>query len=226
VVTLGTGLQRYAGDLFVPVTVVFFDFKFGSGRRDLQKLPAQCELLCSASIGEEAVVANTLKSFGQNVEQEPTDELLGDKCHGLVTAVVAIVLPAKLNLPVVHSEQPVVRDGNPMGVSCDVLEDLLRSAERWLGVDLPIYFPGGSDVAEEGLPRPKWLQGGKELQLSGIEGLLQIIEEQPTEQKSQHRNGEDIIRPAGNPPLAVRRNASTGNHAMQMGMVAPTPTIP
>jgi hypothetical protein len=101
VVTLGAGLQRHAGDLFVPVTVVFFDFKVGSGRRDLQKLPAQCELLCPVPIGEEAVVANTLKSFGENVEQEPTDELLGDECHGLVTAVVAIILPAKLNLPVV-----------------------------------------------------------------------------------------------------------------------------
>ena len=203
-VTLGAGLQRHAGDLFVPVTVVFFDFRVGSGRRDLQKLPAQCELLCPVSIGEEAVVANTLKSFGQNVEQEPTDELLGGECHGLVTAVVAIVLPAKLNLPVVQPEQPIVRDSNPMGVPCDVLEDLLRSAERWLGVDLPIYFPGGSDVAQEGVSCAKWLQGGKELQLSGIEGLLQIIEEQSTEQKPQHRNGKDVIRPAGNPPRAVR----------------------
>jgi len=77
VVTLGAGLQRHAGDLFVPVAVVFFDFKVGSGRRDLQKLPAQCELLCPVPIGEEAVVANTLKSFGENVEQEPTDELGG-----------------------------------------------------------------------------------------------------------------------------------------------------
>ena len=93
--TQGTGLQRDAGDLFVPVTVVFFDFNFGSGQRDLQKLPAECELLCPVSIGEEAVVANTLKSFGQNVEQESTDELLGGECHGLATAVVAIVLPAK-----------------------------------------------------------------------------------------------------------------------------------
>ena len=61
-----------------------------------------------------------------------------------------------------------------------------------------------SDVAQEGVSRAKWLQGGKELQLSGIEGLLQIIEEQSTEQKPQHRNGKDVIRPAGNPPRAVR----------------------
>jgi hypothetical protein len=36
-------------------------------------------------------------------------------------------------------------------------------------------------VAQEGVSIAKWLQGGKKLQLSGIEGLLQIIEEQSTE---------------------------------------------
>src|SRR6266851_3677082 len=79
-----------------------------------------------------------------------------------MAAVVTIVLPAKLNLPVVQPEQPVVRDSNSMGVPCDVLEDLLRSGERWLGVDLPIYFFGGRDVAQEGVSRPEWFQGGKD----------------------------------------------------------------
>src|SRR4051812_15159686 len=103
--TQGAGLQGHACDLFVPVTVVFFDFNFGSRRRDLQELPAQCELLSPVAIGEEAVVANTLKSFGEKVEQEPTDELLGSDCHGLEAAVITIVLPAKLNLSVLESEQ-------------------------------------------------------------------------------------------------------------------------
>jgi hypothetical protein len=65
-----------------------------------------------------------------------------------------------------------------MGVPCDVLEDLLRSSgERWLGVDLPIYFPGGRDVAQEGVSRPQWFQRGKELQLAGIEGSSDLIQE-------------------------------------------------
>src|SRR5258708_266781 len=98
-----------------------------------------------------------------------------------MAAVVTVVLPAKLNLPVVPPQQPVVRDSNSIGGPCDVLEDFLRSRERGLCVDLPIYFSGGRDVAQEGVSRPQWFQGGKELQLSGIEGLLQIIEEQSTE---------------------------------------------
>jgi len=40
VATQGTGLQGYGRDLFVPVTVVFFDFNVGSGRRGLEELPA------------------------------------------------------------------------------------------------------------------------------------------------------------------------------------------
>ena len=41
-------------------------------------------------------MANTLKSFGQNVEQEPTDELLGGECHGLVTAVALMAAAVTL----------------------------------------------------------------------------------------------------------------------------------
>src|SRR3981081_2916134 len=76
VATQGTGLQGYACDLFVPVTVVFFDFNVGSGRGGLAELPAQGTLLSPVAMGEEAIVANTLKSFRENVKQEPTDELL------------------------------------------------------------------------------------------------------------------------------------------------------
>src|SRR5258708_8973554 len=83
--------------------------------------------------------ANTLKSFRENVKQEPTDELLGGERHGLMAAFVTGVLPAKPNLPVVQPEQPVVRDSKSMGGPCDGLEDLLPSRERRLGGDLPIY---------------------------------------------------------------------------------------
>ena len=31
-----------------------------------------------------------------------------------------------------------------------------------------IFLSGGSDVTQEGGSRPKWFQGGRELQLSGI----------------------------------------------------------
>src|SRR5712692_6094072 len=117
-------------------------------------------------------MTNALEAFWENVKQEATDELLGSECHGLASTAVAIVLPAKLNRPVIKVEQPVVGDGNAVGVACDVSEDLFRSVEGWFGIDHPICLPHGSDVAQEGVSRPKRLQGGKEPQFSSVERLI------------------------------------------------------
>src|SRR5258708_18232029 len=83
--------------------------------------------------------ANTLKSFRENVKQEPTDELLGGERHGLMAAVVTVVLPAKLNLPLRPPQQPGVRDSNSLGVPCDAVEDLLPFRERRVGAEPTIY---------------------------------------------------------------------------------------
>ncbi len=192
----------------------------------MHELPAQSELLCPIAIGEEAEIANTLEPVGKYVKQEPTDEFVSAERHRLVTVAIAIIFPAKLNRAVIDIEQAIVGDGDAVRVSCNILEDLLRSGEGALRVDHPILFPGGRNVTQEGVAHPKWFQAGKELQVSGIEGLPEIIEKQSTEQTRQHGNGQQELPPAGNPSRAVRGNTPTRNHAMQMRMVAPTPTIP
>jgi hypothetical protein len=60
-----------------------------------KKLTTLHQLLLAVAIGQEAVVADALKAFGQNVEQEATDELAGGEGHSLLPVAVAIVFPAK-----------------------------------------------------------------------------------------------------------------------------------
>ena len=50
---------------------------------------------------------------------------------------VRIVFPLKVDLAVFQLEQSSIRDGDPMRIPGQVLQDLLRPAERWLGVDNP-----------------------------------------------------------------------------------------
>ena len=189
------------------------------GRRHLHELPAQSEPLSPVAIGEEAEIANALEAIGKYVKQESTDEFVSAKRHRLVAVAIAIIPPAKLNLAVIDIEQAIVGDGDAVRVSCDILEDFFRPGEGSLRVDHPVLFLDGSKVTQEGAACPKWFQEGKELQVAGIEGLLEIIEEQSTKQTGQHGNGQEEIRPAGNPPRAIRGNAATRNHAMQMRMV-------
>jgi hypothetical protein len=66
------------------------------------------QLLLAVAVGQEAVVADALKAFGQNVQQEAADELGGGERHGLLPVAVAIVFPAKADLALVDVDKAVV----------------------------------------------------------------------------------------------------------------------
>ena len=113
-----------------------------------------------------------------------------------------------------------------MGVSRDAGQDLFGAGEGRFGVDAPFCLSGGSEMALKGGAVAERLQVPVEGQLFGVEGLLQKGQEQPTEKTSEHADGEKEVGPAGDPTAAVGRETATGDDAMQVGMMAPTPTIP
>ena len=67
---------------------------------------------------------------------------------------------------------------------------------------------------------------GEELQAAGIVRGGQPFQEQATEEAREHPDGEKEAGPAGNPALAVWREAAARYDDMGVRMVAPTPTIP
>jgi hypothetical protein len=67
-VTNRTCLQRLAGELLVAVAIILFDVAMRLRRRHVQELATARKLLLSVAIGEEAVIANPLEAFGENVE--------------------------------------------------------------------------------------------------------------------------------------------------------------
>src|ERR1700736_1956787 len=84
----------------------------------------------------------------------------------------------------VDVEKTVIGDGDAMGVSRDVGQDLFGTGKGRLGVDPPICPSGGSKVAQEDAAVAERLQAPAEGQLFGVEGLLQIGKKQPTEKAS------------------------------------------
>ena len=81
-------------------------------------------------------------------------------------------------------------------------------------------------MALEGAAVAERLQGAEEGKFAGIECPFQVLQEQPAEQTGQHVDGQKEGRPAGDPTVAVARETTTGDDAMQVWMMAPTPTIP
>ena len=80
------------------------------------------------------------------MDQEAADELPALQDHRLLAIAVTVVLPFEPDLVVVHRQQPVVGDGDTMGIPPDVVENLRRAGEGLLRVDDPPGFPKRREV--------------------------------------------------------------------------------
>jgi hypothetical protein len=72
------------------------------------------------------------------VQEETAQELMGANGHDLLLATVCIVSPAKRYAFVLEGHEPMVGDGDAMGIAGQVVENMFGTAEGWLGVDDPV----------------------------------------------------------------------------------------
>src|SRR3954454_16527220 len=74
------------------------------------QLPGSRGVGFAAGTCEQAVVADAVKSFGQNVKQEASDELVGGKGHRAIPhlPVAAVILVAEGDAALVESKQAAV----------------------------------------------------------------------------------------------------------------------
>ena len=140
------------------------------------------QFFLSVAVAEKAVIANAVEAMRQNVEEKATDEFLGRKGHRFLLAVVPIVLVSEAYLIGFNVEQAVVRDRDAMGVAADIIQDLFWAGEGPLGIDDPFCLFQRPQVTDKCPPIPEAFQGGKELQFARVEGVLELLQKQATEQ--------------------------------------------
>ena len=108
------------------------------------------QLLLAVSIAEEPVVANTVEPTGQNVEQKSLDGLVRREGHGFLLIVVAVVSPFKLYLATFDVDDPMIRNGHPVGVAADIVHHLLWPGESRLTPEGRIRSePSGRVLSQE-----------------------------------------------------------------------------
>lgn len=71
---------------------------------------------------------------------KPAQKLDSVEGHDLL-AIVTVVAPSESYTVVVDGKQPVIRDGDLMGVPAEVFNHGGRTGKRLLGVDHPIRVP-------------------------------------------------------------------------------------
>jgi len=96
-------------------------------------------------------VTDTNEALGEQVQQEAAQKLIPRKGHQFLLVVVSGVPPTKGNLAVDQRDQSMVGDGHAMGVTAEILEHIVGTAEGWFGVDDPVFSeqwpePGSEDL--------------------------------------------------------------------------------
>ncbi len=71
-----------------------------------------------------------------------------------------------------ESHEAVVGDGHAMGVAGEIAEHMMRTGERWLGVDDPVLTEQGTQEGAEGLFVFQRLERSGESELVLLESTL------------------------------------------------------
>ena len=97
---------------------------------DGQGLTTLGELAGATARGEEAEVADADEALREDVQEEAAEKFLGVERERAHLAAVAIVLPPKRDGVVGHVDEPVVRDGDAVGVAREVVEHVGTGCRR------------------------------------------------------------------------------------------------
>ena len=190
-----------------------------NGLLDLEQLSHTDELFASVALGEEAVVANAVKAVGQDVEEKAADELVRGETHDAAAAAAPIILVGERHFIVVDGDEPRIGDRRAMRVAGEISEHALGSAERRLGVDDEGALPQRAQALGEGVVLGERGQIAEEAEFASLEGGFEAVEEQPAEGLRQRVNGEQEVRLAGDPAIAVEGEAAAGDETVNVRVV-------
>jgi hypothetical protein len=135
------------------------------------------------TVGEKAEVTHAVEAGGKQVQEKSPDELVRMHAHDLLTlaAVATIILPSEGDMVVIDTDDAAVGDGNPMGVSAEIGEYLVRTAERRLCIDDPFDAARTCEMAGERGSVVEMGEVFEEVQFALSEGLGESSQKEPAE---------------------------------------------
>ena len=193
----------------------------GRGLRHGQKLAGAGEVFPADGAGEQAVMANAVKSPGQDMQQEAADELCRFERHHLMAcgAIAAVILVAKGDAGLVEGEQSSVRNGDAVGIAREVGEHRFGTSEGRLGIDHPAFLADRREVSQEGPAVGEWSEAAEEGEPAGVVKGEQFGEEQAAEQLAEDAHRQEERWSRGDPALSIECDAATRHDHVHVGVV-------
>ncbi len=121
-------------------------------------------------------------TFGQYVKQESSDKFICLERHGFFAVIVGIIPPEKRDMAIPVRKDAVVTDGDPVGISAEVLKDTFGTIEGRLAVDNPLL---SVKLPPEGFKVVRFLEmtdTAGENNLTSFEAMLKVVKELASEQ--------------------------------------------
>jgi hypothetical protein len=87
---------------------------------------------------ESPMVTDPNKAVGEDMEQEAAQELGYRDRQGALLIAMRGVPPAEGDLVLVERDQPMVGDGDPVGVTAEILQNMVGTSKGWFAVDHPV----------------------------------------------------------------------------------------
>src|ERR1700740_495677 len=112
----------------------------------------------------------------------------------------------------------MVGDGDAVGIAAEILQDVLRSAEGWFGVDDPIFTEERTQPGGEELGMSERRELSRQVQLMALEGRLQAGDELAAKHTPQYGDGKEEARVGWNPVGVITGESAGGNDTVDMGM--------
>lgn len=161
---------------------------------------------------QQAIVPYFAEAGRQDVQEKATDELKRGDRHCVVP------FGDERDGVGVHGQEPVIGESDSVGVSAEVLEDLLRAAEGSFCIDAPVLFVQGMDefFGQGGLRTilSVWV-----LEFPGCVGFLKGSEELASKKGSDDLDGKEVSGPFCGYPLPAGGCEATGGYdTMKMGV--------
>jgi hypothetical protein len=97
------------------------------------------------------------------MEQEAAQELIDRQSHQPFLVAVSGISPAKGDVTVGESNEPVVGDGDPMGIVAEIAQRMFGAAEWWFGVNDPVMTEQQPEPECEGGGLGEWDEVAVEL---------------------------------------------------------------
>lgn len=140
-----------------------------------EEASAETDTIPPMTIGEKAEVAHAVEAVWKKMKEKASDKFVGMKTHDLLTVatVATIILPSEGDMVAIGMNDAAVCDGDTMGVTAEIGEHLIWTAEWRLGIDNPFNAASAGKMADERVAIVEMREVIGEVQLTVGKGFIE-----------------------------------------------------